>query len=180
MRRSMDWTMENNMAEGLFFCAILTGRRRAHTPFVQAGAEKPDTGALRLSGTQALLGKVTPRVWVSGMKMRSLVGLSNYSALHWWSAHCAASIVIVVRWTDELLYDGYIWLSPFATPCICTRLTGEHWVEQVSKMHSTDRWALSWTGVQAPWHGVLETVWPHCDEAQQVGCLRGLEGCPLV
>jgi len=20
----------------------------------------------------------------------------------------------------------------------------------------------------------------HCDEAQQVGCLRGLEGCPLV
>jgi len=27
---------------------------------------------------------------------------------------------------------------------------------------------------------VLETVWLHCDEAQQVGCLRGLEGCPLV
>jgi len=21
------------------------------------------------------------------------------------------------------------------------------------------------------WHGVLETVWLHCDEAQQVGCL---------
>jgi len=30
------------------------------------------------------------------------------------------------------------------------------------------------------WHGVLETVWLHCDEAQQVGCLRELEGCPLV
>ena len=40
--------------------------------------------------------------------------------------------------------------------------------------------ALSGAGVQAPWHGVLETVWIHCDEAQQVRCLRGLEGCPLV
>jgi len=39
-----------------------------------------------------------------------------------------------------------------------------------------------WSGadVQAPWHGVLETVWLLCDEAQQVGYLRGLEGCPLV
>jgi len=36
--------------------------------------------------------------------------------------------------------------------------------------------------IQSPWHGVLETVtvWLHRDEAQQVGCLRGLEGCPLV
>jgi len=32
----------------------------------------------------------------------------------------------------------------------------------------------------APWHGVQETVWLHCDEAQKVGCLRGLEGFPLV
>jgi len=23
------------------------------------------------------------------------------------------------------------------------------------------------------WHDVLETVWLHCDEGQQVGCLRG-------
>jgi len=42
------------------------------------------------------------------------------------------------------------------------------------------RWVLSGADVQAPWHGVLETVWFHCDEAQQVGCLRGLEDCPLV
>ena len=26
----------------------------------------------------------------------------------------------------------------------------------------------------------VEIVWLHCDEAQQVGCLRGLEGRPLV
>jgi len=39
---------------------------------------------------------------------------------------------------------------------------------------------LSGEGAQAPWHDVLQTVWLHCDETQQVECLRGLEGCPLV
>ena len=32
-------------------------------------------------------------------------------------------------------------------------------------LHSMDGWALSGVGVQAPWHGVLEIVWLHCDEA---------------
>ena len=50
----------------------------------------------------------------------------------------------------------------------------------VAHLHSIHRWALSWAGVQAPWHGVLRTVPLHCVEAQQIGCLRGLEGCPLV
>ena len=46
MRRSMmDWTLEDNMVDGLFFCATLTGRRGVHTPFVQAGTEPSDTGA---------------------------------------------------------------------------------------------------------------------------------------
>jgi len=33
------------MVDSLFFCATLTGRRKGHTLFVQAGAETPDTGA---------------------------------------------------------------------------------------------------------------------------------------
>ena len=33
------------MVDDLFFRATLTGRRGGHTPFVQAGAETPDTGA---------------------------------------------------------------------------------------------------------------------------------------
>ena len=45
MRRSMDWTLEDNMVDGLFFCATLTGRRGGHTPFIQAGVETSDTGA---------------------------------------------------------------------------------------------------------------------------------------
>jgi len=42
MRRSMDWTLEDNMVDCLFFCATLTGRRGSHIPFVQAGAETSD------------------------------------------------------------------------------------------------------------------------------------------
>jgi len=42
----MDWTLKNNMVDGLFFCATLTGRRGGHTPFVQAReAVKQDPGS---------------------------------------------------------------------------------------------------------------------------------------
>ena len=43
--RLMDWRLEDNMVDGLFYCATLTGRRGGHTPFVEAGAETSDTGA---------------------------------------------------------------------------------------------------------------------------------------
>ena len=41
----VDWTLEDDMVDGLFFCITLTGRRGGHTPYVQAGAETSDTGA---------------------------------------------------------------------------------------------------------------------------------------
>jgi len=41
----MDWTLEHNKVDGLFLCVTLTGRRGDHTPFVQAGAETPNTDA---------------------------------------------------------------------------------------------------------------------------------------
>jgi len=31
--------------------------------------------------------------------------------------------------------------------------------------------------MQASWHDLLKTVWLLCGEAQQVGCLQGLEVC---
>jgi len=43
--RLMDWTLEDNMVDGLFFCATLTGHREGHTPFAQAGAETSNTAA---------------------------------------------------------------------------------------------------------------------------------------
>jgi len=45
MDRSMDWTLEDNMVDGLFFCGTLSGRRGGQTPFVRAGEEASDTGA---------------------------------------------------------------------------------------------------------------------------------------
>ena len=43
--RSLDWALEDDMVDRLFFCATLTGRKGGHTPFVQAGAETSGTGA---------------------------------------------------------------------------------------------------------------------------------------
>jgi len=51
MGRSMGWTLEDNVVDGLFFCATLTGRRGGHSPFCasrsgkvrhQCGGVKPD------------------------------------------------------------------------------------------------------------------------------------------
>jgi len=72
----MDWILEDNMVDGLFFCATLTGRRGSHNPFVQTGAETSDTGAEAVKA-DALLGRVALGgiCWVSGMKIRRLVGL---------------------------------------------------------------------------------------------------------
>jgi len=39
----MDWTVEDDMVDGLFW-GTLAGRRGDHTPFVQAGVETFDTG----------------------------------------------------------------------------------------------------------------------------------------
>jgi len=44
---------------------------------------------------------------------------------------------VVVRKTDDLLCGGNKWVSHFEAPCSCTRWTGEHWVEQVSRLHGT-------------------------------------------
>ena len=45
IRRSMEWTLEDNVVDGLFFCATLTSCRGCHTPFVQTGTETSETGA---------------------------------------------------------------------------------------------------------------------------------------
>ena len=102
MERSMDWTLEDNMVDGLFFCTTLTGRRGGHTPIVQAGAETSDTGsaAVKPDPDSSWEGHSEGWVPVSRMKMRSLVGFSVHSAFHWWSAQCAARMVLL---SDELM-----------------------------------------------------------------------------
>jgi len=57
------------MADGLFFCATLTGRRGGHTSFVQAGVETSDASAGTVKPDPP--SKIIPGGWepMSGMKV---------------------------------------------------------------------------------------------------------------
>jgi len=79
----MDWTLEDDMVDGLF-CATLTGRRGGHAPFVQAGAETSNTGAEAVEPDTGFSweGHSGGCIPVSGIEVRSLVGLSAHSAFH--------------------------------------------------------------------------------------------------
>jgi len=117
----MDWTVEDDMVDGLF-CLTLTARRGGYTPFVQAGAETSETGAEAVepdpgSSWEGHCGIVRP------LRVPLMI--------------CPLRRTYVVRKTDELLCGGYKWMSRFEAPCSCTRWTGEHWVEQVSRIHGT-------------------------------------------
>jgi len=92
----MDWTLEDNMVDGLFFCATLTSYRGGHTPFVQAGAETSDTAVRRLlSRTRALLGRVIPggvSVWNENAESYGVVRPLRF--------HCATRMLLL---SDELM-----------------------------------------------------------------------------
>jgi len=78
--RSTDWTLEDNMADGLF-CATLTGLREDHTPFVQAGVETSYTGAEAVKPDPGSSWKGhSGWVPVSVMKMQIFVELFVHSA----------------------------------------------------------------------------------------------------
>ena len=102
MGRSMDWALEDNMVDGLFFCATFTGRRGSHTAFVQTGAETPETGAeaFKPDPGSSWEGHSWGYLPVSGMKMRSLVRLSAHPAFHWWSAQCVPRMLLL---SDKLM-----------------------------------------------------------------------------
>ena len=74
----MDWTLEDKMVDGLFFCATLTGCRGAHTLSEQAGVETSDTGAEVV--------KPDPRCSWEGQSRRDCA--SEFEALYictWWT-----------------------------------------------------------------------------------------------
>ena len=102
MRWSMDWTLEDNKVDGLFFCATLKGRRVGHTLFVQAAAEMSNTGAEAVKPDPGSSWEGHSGGWlpVSGMKMRMRMGLPAHSTFHWWFAHCTARMLLL---SDELM-----------------------------------------------------------------------------
>ena len=161
MRRAVDWTLEDSMVDDLFFFATFTGRRGGHTPFVPAGVE---TGAEVVKPD--LLERAIPGwyVPVSGIKIRNLVGLSAHSPFHWWSAHCAARVLLL---SDKLVSC----CAAGTNGCLDLRCRASAVVGQVS----TERSRCPGSRARRP-----RKVWLHCNGAQQVGCLRGLEGCLLV
>ena len=126
------------MIDGFFFCATLTGCRRGHTPFVQAGAEAFDTGVEA--------GKPDPRCSWEDHSERVGVGVGDESTesrkvvqplhLPLVIRPVHRTYVVVFR-TDELLYGGHKGVSRFEMPCIRSRWTGERWVEQVSMLYGT-------------------------------------------
>jgi len=135
--------------------------------FVQAEAETSDTGAeaVKLDTGPSLEGHSGGVCAGVGDENRESCEFVRPLRIPLAIRPLRRTYVVVVRWADEMLCGGYKWVFRFETPCVCTLWTGDRWVEQMSRLQ---------------WHGVLETVWFHFDEAQQVGCLRGLEGCPLM
>jgi len=128
--RSGNWTLEDNMVDGLFFSATLKGRRGGHTPFVQAGAEASNTGAEAV--------KPDPGSSWEGHSRR--VGWGWKYGVSWCSPTFPHTTALLLLSSDEMMSccaAGTKWVSRFEMPCIPTRWTGEHWVEQMSRLHGT-------------------------------------------
>ena len=132
MRRSMDWTLEDNVVDGLFFCATLTCYGGGHTSFVQARAETSDTVAEAVKPDPGCSWEVIPRGWVpvSGLKVRSLVELSADFAYHWWSAHTASKFLVclldvfcVRRWQS---FNGFTCEKAKALPVSLAKVPTLH------------------------------------------------------
>ena len=160
MDKFMDWTVKDNMARGLFFGATLTSRRRAVPHFSKPEGKRSTPVRRTLSRTHAVLWVLT-----SGMKVRSLVVLFNQSR---------------IKFGDPPRKSHFCCCGQMNWCVVARRARMGVSIWDAVHSQSVDRWVLSGADVKAPWHGVLEAVWLLCDEAQQVGCLRGLEGCPLV
>jgi len=182
------------MVDGLFFCATLTGRRGGHTPFVQTGAEMSDTGAEAVKPDPGLsweghsgccmyrcLELVCGVLWGCPPTLRSIDDPPTLRSIDDPPTLRSVDDPPTLRFIDDPPTAPHV--------CCCCQRNGRVAVQQVQmgvsiwgavQQHSMDGWALSGADVQAPWHGVLDITWLHCGEAQQVGCLRGLESCPLV
>jgi len=95
----LDWTVAVNMVDALF-CATLRGCRGGHTPLCTGrnGNNRHRCGG-GWTGPRLFLGGSFQGggVPVSGIEVRSLVGLCAHYAFHWWSAHCAARMLLLLE-----------------------------------------------------------------------------------
>ena len=121
--RSINWTLEDDMVDGLF-CATLTGRRGGPSPFVPAGAKTPDTGAEGVksdpgSSWEGHSGCVCTGIWNWSAESCGVVRPLRVPLM---IRPLRRTYVVVVREADELLCGGYKWVSRFEAPCNSTCL----------------------------------------------------------
>jgi len=112
MGRSMDWTLQDNMVDGLFFCATLTGRRGGRTQFVQTGAETSDTDAEAVkpdpsSSWEGRSGGVGAGIGDENAESCEVVQPLRIPLV---TRSLRCTYVVVVRLTDEMLCSRYKWV----------------------------------------------------------------------
>ena len=102
MARLMDWTVKDNMARGLFFCATFTSLDTEGAYRIKQERRRATPVRRRRSWTHAAPGRAIQEGWVpmSGKKVRSLAVLSNHPAFHWWSTQIAALLLLS---SDEVM-----------------------------------------------------------------------------
>ena len=152
MGRWMDWTLDDNMVGGLFFCATLAGRRGGHTPFVQAGAEISDSSAKVIKPDPRCSWKGHSRRVVAGVRDESAESCGVVQPLRVPSVIRSArrTSIIVVRLNDEFCATS-------TNGCLDLRRRAFALGGQVS---------AEWSRCPGSMARVLETVWLLCDEAR--------------
>jgi len=152
----MDWTVEDDVVDGLFFCATLAGRRWGHTYMYKQEWKRPTQVRRRLS---------RPRLFLGGSFREGVYRCLELKCGVLWG--CPP--------TPRSIDD------PPTAPHVCCCCQKNWWVAVrwvqmcvsiwgAVQQHSIDGWALSGSRCSGSMHGVLEIVWLHCDETQQVGC----------
>jgi len=160
----MDWTLEDNMVYGLFFCATLTGRRGDHTPFVQAGAETFDIDAEAVKSDSRSSCEGRSGGWVSVIKCGVLWGCPPIPHSIGDPLSATARMLLL---SDELVSC----CVAVTKGCLDSRRRASAFDGRVSAESSRCPGSMA---------RCARDMWVHRDEAQQVGCLRVWEGCLLV
>jgi len=105
MRRSMDWTLEDNVFNGLIFFEALASCKSAIPHLYNQERKRLTPVRWRLSRNHAVLGRAIPGGWVGNGNTGSCSALQPFripSVIH--PERCTS--VTVVRRTDELLCSG--------------------------------------------------------------------------
>jgi len=127
MRRSKDWSLKDNMVNGLLLCA-------RPTPQAEEGAiphlykqerKRPTPVRRRLSRSHAVTGRAIPGGSVPSVGDDSMESRSALQQLRIPSVTCPERrISVVVRRTDELCGGGYKWVGRFEVSTEWSRCSG--------------------------------------------------------